>query len=282
MGPFWELVWDFYHEHGRDLPWRHDPTPYQVVVSEVMLQQTQVSRVLERYPRWLARFGGFEALAAASVVEVLEEWQGMGYNRRALWLRRLAQMVTRDFGGELPRDPAVLMTLPGIGPNTAGSVVAFAYDAPVVFIETNIRRVFIHHYEELISSFGGSVGDLSGQRTLSVSPPEVVSDAQLRPLIEAALDREYPREWYYALMDYGADLAKRVPNPNRRSKHYAVQSKFEGSVRQLRGEVLRQLVAGSKTAEELARLGDHRLDGVLTTLTKEGFITATDGLYRLK
>ncbi|HSX01923.1 MAG TPA: A/G-specific adenine glycosylase [Candidatus Saccharimonadia bacterium] len=258
---FRERIWDYYRDYGRDLPWRHEPTPYQVFVSEVMLQQTQVSRVLERYPRWLKRFVDFEALAAASVAEALAEWQGLGYNRRALWLRAAAERVVNEWGGQLPRDPAQLVTLPGVGPNTAGSIAAFAYDEPTVFIETNIRRVFLHEF----------LGDREG-----------VADAELRPLIAAALDREQPRQWYYALMDYGAALAKQVPNPNRRSKHYNVQSKFEGSLRQLRGEVLRQLLAGPMAAADLtAAMSDERLPAVMTTLVAEGFVVITADGYRL-
>ena len=261
MTEFRKRIWDFYREHGRDLPWRRHITPYGVFVSEVMLQQTQVARVLERWPRWLLRFPGFEALAAATVAEVLAEWQGMGYNRRALWLQRAAAQIVGEHSGRLPTDPAELVRLPGVGPNTAGSIAAFAYDAPMVFIETNIRRVFLHEF------FGDQAE---------------VTDAQLRPLIEVALDPEHPREWYYALMDYGSDLAKRVPNPNRRSRHYAVQSKFEGSSRQVRGEVLRQLLAGPLAAEDLATaVPDERLPSVLAALVKEGFVVAAGRVYRL-
>lgn len=259
MEDFQTRIWDFYHNHGRDLPWRHDPSPYDVFVSEIMLQQTQVARVLERFDRWKRRFPGFEALAAASTAEVLEEWQGMGYNRRALWLKEAARRVEEEFGGVLPREAEVLATLPGIGPNTAGSMAAFAYNQPVVFIETNIRRVFIHEF---------------------FSDREGVADSELKPLIEAALDREHPREWYYALMDYGSDLAKRVPNPNRRSKHYAVQSKFEGSLRQIRGEVLRQLLAGSKRRKELM-IEDERLETVLAALVREGFVSFDGEQYHI-
>ena len=250
----------FYHEHGRhDLPWRTDVSAYGVFVSEIMLQQTQVSRVVMKYPQWLARFGSFEALAAASVADVIAAWQGLGYNRRALRLREAAQMVVREFGGVLPSDPAELVRLPGVGANTAGSVAAFAYDEPVVFIETNIRRVFIHGF--------------------FADQPDV-HDKQLLPLIEEALEREHPREWYWALMDYGADLAKRVENPNRRSKHYAVQSKFEGSARQLRGEVLRQLLGGRKRLVEL-EIDDGRLPEVMAALVKEGFVTQTTDTFGL-
>jgi A/G-specific adenine glycosylase len=254
-----QIVWDYYHDHGRDLPWRHDPTPYQVLVSEIMLQQTQVARVLERYPRWLQRFPSFEALARASVAEVLDEWQGMGYNRRALWLHKVAQAVVGKYGGNLPSDPAELVTLPGIGTNTAGSIVAFAFNAPVVFIETNIRRVFLHEV------FADEVG---------------VDDKQLLPLIGEALDEEHPREWYYALMDYGAYLAKTVPNPNRRSKHHTVQSKFEGSRRQLRGEILRQLLVRPRQLGEF-EADDERLEATLQTLVREGFVIMREGQYIL-
>jgi A/G-specific adenine glycosylase len=256
---FRQTIWDYYHDHGRDLPWRHQPTSYQVVISELMLQQTQVSRVLERYPHWLERFPAFEALAAASVAEVLDEWQGMGYNRRALWLHGIAKAVVGDYVGELPSDPNELIKLPGIGPNTAGSIAAFAHNLPVVFIETNIRRVYLHEF------FTDELG---------------VADKQLFPLIEATVDREHPREWYYALMDYGAFLAKTVPNPNRRSKHHTVQSRFEGSKRQLRGELLRQLLIRPRRLSEF-EVDDARLAATLEILLKEGFINHRDGRYQV-
>ena len=255
---FREKIWHYYRENGRDLVWRHDPTQYQVVVSELMLQQTQVARVKERYPRWMRRFPSFEVLANASVAEVLEEWQGMGYNRRALFLHQIAQVVMRDYGGILPNDPAELVKLPGIGPNTAGSIAAFAYEIPVVFIETNIRRVFIHEF---------------------FPEAEEVSDKDLIPLIEQALDAEHPREWHYALMDYGSHLAKTVPNPNRRSRHYTVQPTFDGSSRQIRGEVLRQLMTGPRLSFEIY---DERLEGVLIALQSEGFISLNDQVYSLR
>jgi A/G-specific adenine glycosylase len=230
LDEFREKVWEFYRLQGRDvLPWRQKITPYGVFVSEIMLQQTQVSRVFERYGRWLGRFPGFGELAGAVTAEVFSEWQGMGYNRRALWLKAAAGMVVADFDGVLPAEPAELVKLPGVGPHTAGSMAAFAYDMPSVFIETNIRRAFIHEFfaDRPVSERG-------------------ISDAELRPLVEAAVkvvaaEGESPREWYWALMDYGSDLAKRVPNPNRRSRHYVVQSKFEGRTRQLRGRVMQQL-----------------------------------------
>jgi A/G-specific adenine glycosylase len=253
---FRDQIWDFYHDHGRDLPWRRDVTPYGVFVSEIMLQQTRVSRVMDRWGRWLERFDGFGALAAAPVAAVLEEWQGMGYNRRALWLRQAAQVI--DAHGKLPRDPAELVKLPGVGPHTAGSIAAFAYNEPTVFIETNIRRVFIHEF---------------------FPDQEVVADSAIRPLVEASLDHEHPREWYWALMDYGADLARRVPNPNRRSRHYTVQSPFEGSARQVRSQVLRALLDGPKTRAQLGP--DVRLEQVLADLEREGFIRRVGTAYEV-
>lgn len=257
---FQERVWEYYHDHARDeLPWRQTVTPYGVFVSEVMLQQTQVVRVRAKYAEWLAVFPDFETLAAASGPQVLGVWQGLGYNRRGLWLREAARRVVEDYAGRLPDDPGELVKLPGIGPNTAGSIAAFAYNRPVVFIETNIRRAFIHEF---------------------FPQEDAVPDAQLRPLIEAALDHENPREWYWALMDYGAWLATQVPNPNRRSKHYARQSQFEGSARQIRGEVLRQLLSGPKSVDGLG-IADERLPTVLAGLDSDGLIAQANGRWRL-
>ena len=238
------------------MPWRGQPAPYQVVVSEVMLQQTQVARVLQKYPQFIAAFPDFNRLAEAQTTDLLAVWQGMGYNRRVLNLRKLAQIVIQDYGGQLPGDSAELILFPGIGPGTAGSIAAFAFNRPVVFIETNIRRVFIHHF---------------------FADAECISDHDLRPLVEAALDKADPRAWYYALMDYGTYLAKAVPNPNRRSRHYVRQSKFEGSDRQIRGQIIRFLLEFPVlTAQDIV----HRFPGeppervtkLLAQLTKEGFL----------
>jgi A/G-specific adenine glycosylase len=239
------------------MPWRDEPTPYNVVVSEVMLQQTQVSRVLEKYPPFVAAFSDFAALATAPTPAVLAMWQGLGYNRRALNLQRLALVVAHQFGGKLPRATTDLAKLPGIGPGTAGAIAAFAFNEPVPFIETNIRRAFIHHF---------------------FSDQEKILDSELLPIIEIALDHANPREWYYALMDYGAHLAKTVPNPNRRSSHYVRQSKFEGSDRQIRGAIVRLLLEFPVlTAQDVANRfpGEppDRIAKILDQLTKEGFLS---------
>lgn len=253
------LVYGFYHQQGRhELPWRQTRDPYAIVVSEVMLQQTQASRIAPRFVRWIARFPSWEALASAPLAAVLQEWQGLGYNRRALNLQRLAQAVV---AGGLPRERASLEALPGVGPYTAGAVRAFAFNEPEVFIETNIRRVFLHHLHP------GEEG---------------VTDAQLMPEIAEALDRHNPRDWYYALMDYGAWLKSQVPNPNRRSKHHTVQAKFEGSKRQVRGAALRIVAKrGEVAVHDLADyLGAPTAEQVLEDLVREGFLQRSGAVWR--
>jgi A/G-specific adenine glycosylase len=284
MEEFRDIVWEFSRRYSRKLAWRDHPSPYAVLVSEVMLQQTQVSRVERSYPEFLLQFESFEALAASSTADLLGQWQGLGYNRRALWLRDSAAQIVHNFGGILPAETGLLSALPGVGPNTAGSIAAFAYNIPTVFIETNIRRVFIHHFNmfrPLILKDRKTVlaATLAEANTASDSSV-LISDRMLLPLIELALDRRRPREWYYALMDYGADLVKRVPNPNRRSKHHVVQSKFEGSVRQLRGELLRQVIVGSRTLAQVST-DDPRASAVLDALVREGFLICSDGTFSI-
>lgn len=220
----------------RDLPWRFIDDPYAVLVSEVMLQQTQVTRVLKHWSRFLALFPTVDALAASSTADVLSQWQGLGYNRRALALKRAAEECSASHGGKLPHTAEELELLPGIGPATAAGVMAFAYNKPSVYLETNVRTVFLH--------------ELFPDR-------EKVSDRELAPLVAASCCVDDPRGWYYALLDYGAYLKTLVINPSRRSAHYARQSVFEGSRRQKRAELVRVVLAEPGIGiDELA----HRLD----------------------
>lgn len=226
---FQKTVRDFYISHKRSLPWRDNISPYGVVISEIMLQQTQVARVLQKYPTFMSRFPTFKDLARAQTKDVLQEWQGMGYNRRGLYLKQIAEQITHTHNGQLPKDPALLDAMPGIGPATACAIVTYRYNVPTVFIETNIRRVFLHHF------FPDS---------------EQVSDKEILPLVEKTLDTQNPRQWYYALMDYGTFLGKTQANANVRSKHYAKQSQFEGSDRQLRSKIVKLLLEKERLEKE--------------------------------
>jgi len=221
-----------------------------------MLQQTQVGRVIEKYEQFLSAFPDFAALAGAPLRDVLSIWQGLGYNRRAISLKRIAGEVTTYHDGIVPSSEELLQKLPGIGKATASSVVAFAFNKPTVFIETNIRRVFIHFF---------------------FNDAENIRDADILPIVEKTLDTVNPREWYYALMDYGTMLKTTTQNPNRKSAHYTRQSSFEGSRRQLRGKILRKILANPAITESslVKQTGQspETIREVLTQLQKEGFIT---------
>jgi len=246
------------------MPWRQTRDPYKILVSEIMLQQTQVERVLNKYGEFLTRFPHFESLARALWPEVLAAWQGLGYNRRALALKRLAQAVMVEWDGRLPDNEEDLRSLPGIGPATAGAILAFAFQQPVAFIETNIRRVFLHFF------FAAQTG---------------VNDREILPLVAETLDREGVRDWYYALMDYGAGLKRLAPNPNRRSAHYTRQSPFNGSNREVRSLILKILLTKpAHSLEELARsIGKSkpRTRTALDQLLAEGFVIREGTRLRL-
>lgn len=263
---FCSLIWEKGEELYRDLPWRNTCDAYEILVSEVMLQQTQVARVLTRWERFLHRFPTVDALASASTSDIVDEWQGMGYNRRALALKRCADTCAANYDGCIPRQLDALLALPGIGPATAAGVRAFAYDEPGLYLETNVRTVFLH---ELFPDEEG------------------VSDKVIAPLVQESCPQQNVRSWYYALLDYGAHLKATVSNPSRRSKEYNRQSKFEGSRRQKRAEIVRLVLAcpGVSVWEVLdglnafeAAAGRDAVDGeyfkgLLFDLQKEGFFT---------
>ena len=261
---FQAQIWAFYEESGRyNLPWRKTRDPYKILVSEVMLQQTQVSRVLLKYPEFLKKFPTIEALANASLTQVLSEWQGMGYSRRARYLRESAKIILLSHKGVVPKTEVLLRALPGVGHYTANAVLAFALNQPRVFIETNIRRIYIHHFFQNRAD---------------------VADAEILPLVEATLDRNSPREWYYALMDYGSHLPKVVrKNSNIQSKHYTKQSKFKGSVRELRGIIIKSLVVEPKTVQYLKNVcsNDVRTKEALDALVKDKLVSYEKRKYKL-
>ena len=262
---FRKKILGWYAEHGRSFPWRETRDPWAILVSELMLQQTQTSRVLEKYGPFLGAFPTPGALAAAPTADLLRLWSGLGYNRRALALKRSAAELLERFGGALPRDEESLLSLPGVGPYTAAAVRAFAFDEPVVLVETNVRTVFLHEF------FPNREG---------------VRDAELLPLVGEALDRSDPRNWYYALMDYGAMLKSELPNPGRRSAHHARQTPFADSHRRVRGEILKVLGAAEKGLERdrlasLIPFAVERVEKALGELAAEGFVSERGGVYRL-
>jgi A/G-specific adenine glycosylase len=261
---FQRLIYNYYNKHRRDLPWRNTDNPYHILVSEIMLQQTQVERVIEKYNLFLSRFPDVVSLAKATLKEVLEVWQGLGYNRRAISLMKLAGIIVSEYEGKLPDDAEDLVRLPGIGRATAGCLLAFAFRKSSVFIETNIRRVFIHHFYQ----------DREG-----------VHDDEIMSLVEATLDRSNPRDWYYALMDYGSWLKKEIDNPNKKSAHYTRQAPFAGSDRKIRGTILKTFMGKTSLTEAdiITNIGSEteRTKKILSALVKEGFIVRTDKIYHI-
>ncbi len=286
----------------RDLPWRNTRDPYVVWLSEVMLQQTQVSRVEKRMPVWLDRFPSVEALAAAPTADVLAAWQGMGYNRRALALKSAAEKIVADHGGAFPSEREALVALPGIGPATAQGIRAFAFDLPGVYLETNVRSVFLHHF------FPDAVGVPDRElvplveRTCPAAPS---GEGGAGPYAEPQDGDDTPRSWYYALLDYGAHLKRVLPNPSRRSGSYARQSAFEGSRRQKRSRIVRELLAAREEADladgdggaDLDRLvgavddmerragrgaaGAALVEEILAELAREGFCREIGGRWHI-
>ncbi|MGH7240995.1 MAG: A/G-specific adenine glycosylase [Candidatus Saccharimonadales bacterium] len=267
LADFRKTVWQHYRLNGRhQLPWRVPDAdgyfdPYKVLVSELMLQQTQVNRVLPKYQLFLELFPTVETLASTSLAAVLTAWSGLGYNRRAKFLHQAAKTIMQDFAGVLPDNETELVKLPGVGKNTAGAILVYAFNQPVVFVETNIRTVYFYHF---------------------FASREVVNDGEVAELVGETLDRGNPRGWYWALMDYGSHLKSAGMKLNTLSKHYVKQSKFEGSKRQIRGQVIRVLAIQDRTLVELSSLlADPRLESVLTDLMSDGLITKSGQKYHL-
>ena len=253
---FRKIVWDYYKKHKRPMWWRSDTQPYYIVVSEIMLQQTQVDRVMDVFPLFIKKFPSLRSLARASRTEVLSAWQGLGYNRRAVYVHQIAKEIVRRYRGILPSSIEELEKLPGIGPNTAASIYVFAYNMPAVFIETNIRTVFLFHF---------------------FKNKKNVLDKDIVTLIEETLSPKDVREWYWALMDYGSYLKKIYGNQNRRSKHYVKQAKFEGSNRQLRGMIIKFLLkhkaSGIKDIAEHIQKSVKETERVCSRLVGEGIVS---------
>ncbi len=259
---FQELIWQKGRELFREMPWRQDTQPYFVLVSELMLQQTQVDRVIPKFAAFIAAFPTVQALAQATLSEVLIMWSGLGYNRRAKFLHQAAQKIVQEYGGAFPETTAALMTLPGVGPSTAGAIAAYSFNQPTVFIETNVRTVFFFHFFD---------------------DQAQVSDTELATLVEKTVDREHPREWYWALMDYGTYLKRQGVGQLDKSKHYKKQAPLKGSVREIRGLIIKELTSGETTVRALRTrvTVDRRFEPALSSLIADGLVAETNDRLHL-
>ena len=264
INTFQKIIYSYFKQYGRDFPFRKEISPYNVVVSEMMLQQTQTSRVVEKFQQFIQKFPDFQSLANAPLNDVLKVWQGLGYNRRAVALKTISEKIVKEFEGILPADVEILKSFPQIGHNTASSIVAFAFNIPTYFIEVNIRRVYIYFF------FPGKTS---------------IDDGNIMPIVRRTIDPSNVRKWYYALMDYGVMLKKTHPELNKRSVHYRKQSKFKGSNREIRGKILKLLIASSSLTEtemlsEL-EINSIKLKEILNLLITEGFIKQENHLFSI-
>jgi A/G-specific adenine glycosylase len=244
----------------REMPWRNTKNPYYILLSEVMLQQTQVDRVVSYYEKFIKAFPSVNNLADASFAEVLGLWSGLGYNRRAKWLQECAQEIVKRFNGKVPDNIDDLISLPGIGHNTAAAICVYAYNKPENFIETNVRTVFIYHFFK--------------------NEEEKIHDKEILKFQEEVLKNVDPRIWYLSLMDYGTFLKKEHGNLSQKSSSYRKQSAFKGSLRQARGELLKLLLKDQSINEKIQ---DDRYLNAIKQLVDEGFVVKDkSGGYSLK
>ena len=259
---FQELVWEKGRGLYRDMPWRRDVRPYYVLVSELMLQQTQVSRVAPKFDEFVRVFPDVESLARAELGDVLQLWSGLGYNRRAKYLWQAASVIQDEFSGAFPKTLEGLTKLPGVGPNTAGAIMTYAHNKPVVFVETNIRSVYLHHF---------------------FMNRDDVADSEIREKVAETMDHEHPREWYWALMDYGTELKAQKLGNIHGSKHYTKQPKLAGSLREMRGRILKALAAGPLPEPELRATvqADKRYASAKSDLLAEQLISQANGMISL-
>jgi A/G-specific adenine glycosylase len=257
---FQKFVLGYFKKNGRDFPWRDTRDPYRILVSEVMLQQTQTERVVVKYAEFLKAFPTWKALSQATPAEVVRVWMGLGYYRRAFNLHKAAQCVVHEHGGAPPQTAEGLRKLPGVGSYTAAAIAAFAFGEPAPMIETNIRAVYLYTFFPQVCE---------------------VSDKEILQKVEETLYKRDPRSWFYALMDLGVELKRRTKGINQRSKHHVKQSKFEGSQRQVRAAVLKVIAEAESLrradiSRKLSYDGD-KIDAAIRALESEGLIESVRG-----
>ena len=262
---FQTFVLDWYEKCGRhDLPWRQNHNPYKILVSELMLQQTQVQRVIPKYEAFIKKYPTTKKLAQASLGDVLRMWQGLGYNRRAKFLLECAQVITNERDGVFPVDYSELIKLPGIGPYTASAICAFAYNQPVELIETNVRQVYIHHF---------------------FKRAQEVTDKEVLEKVLRTVPVDNSRQWYAALMDYGTYLKSLYGNNTNVVRGYKKQSTFKGSNREVRAAIVRVLIEQPLTKDELCRelvrYDQAKVEPQLEGLLRDQMVLEKRGKYRL-
>jgi A/G-specific adenine glycosylase len=281
------LPW--YREHGRhDLPWRASRDPYRVLVSELMLQQTQVPRVIPKYNAFIAEFPTVRRLAVADRAAVLRHWQGLGYNNRAVRLHALARVVSERLDGVLPQEYDALRALPGIGPYTAGAIMSFAYDKPAPCVDVNIRRV---------------LSRIAWRK--SERPSQTAIDALA---LRAVTQAPSPHDWHSALMDFGSAVctarspkcascqvrplcASKGMRPDEvASREHARQPSFLGSIRWWRGQILKRVLEEPRGRAALLRSIRNRpspaerarFAQALGALEQEGLLRKRQGRYSVE
>jgi A/G-specific adenine glycosylase len=254
---FQKKILEWYAINIRDFPWRQDRNPYHILISEVMSQQTQISRVVPKYEAWLEKFPTIEALAAAKISEVLAAWSGLGYNRRALFLKKAAEVIVQTYDGKFPQDEKSLRSLPGIGEYTARALLCFAFDQQIAVVDTNVRKVILVEFPDAL---------------------DTIKDIQL--IAEQLLPHGKAYEWNQALMDYSSAILKqeKIPIPK--------QSKFHGSHRYYRGQILKNLLQkktiavkemGGLIKKEYTNSDEKWLQKLIEELRAEGFIVIKNG-----
>ncbi len=266
---FQKIILDWYKTNRRDLPWRNTKDPYKILISEIMLQQTQSARVIPKYKEFLKEFPSLTILARAGNIRLLKIWAGLGYWRRALYVRETARilrnLVSKNSETKFPSNPEILETFPGIGHYTARAIACFAFQNTEAFLDTNIRRVYLHFF---------------------FPKRKNVSDKEILPIAQKAVWKKNPREWHYALFDYGATVLK-DKKINKQSKHYKKQSKFEGSFRSFRTKVVKFLLerkgnkATQETLETLLENSPYPAKKIISSLLKDKLIKKSNQFYTL-
>jgi len=253
-------ILSFYADHKRDLPWRSTTDPYKILLSEFMLQQTQVKRVIDYYIKWIKQWPTILDLSIAPFQDVLSEWIGLGYNRRAQYLHESLKIIVETYDGDVLSAMHDYQKLPGIGNYTARAVRIFAGNDDIATIDTNIRRIFIHLFHL----------------------PTTISDHTLADIAEKCMPRGKSCIWHNALMDYGA---LKLTSRKTGIKPKTTQSRFNGSDRQIRGKILRMLLKGPNTYQEFQstfQIGPSRLNKILSKMKQDQMISQNDIWYQIK